>query len=76
VARVAQATFLVIGLTFLLGYGIGYVSGFHGPLWDVAGAAIYLVAVFALPFISLASVAWLVVDSVRKFRRCRAARTA
>ena len=75
-ARVAHVTFLVIGLTFLLGYGTGYASGFHGPLWDVASAAIYLVAVFAAPFMGLLTVGWLVLDSVRKFRRCRAARTA
>ena len=75
-ARVAQATFLVIGLTGLLGYGIGYLTGFHGPLWDAAAIAIYVVAGLAIPFMSLASVAWLVVDSVRKFRRCRATRTA
>jgi uncharacterized membrane protein (Fun14 family) len=76
VARVAYVTFLAIGLTFLVGYGIGYATGFAGPLWDVASVAIYVVAVLALPFMSLVSVGWLVVDSVRKFRRCRATRTA
>jgi hypothetical protein len=75
-ARVAHVTFVVIGLTFLLGYGLGYASGFQGPLWDVAGLAIYLVGGLALPFMALVSIGWLVVDSVRKFRRCRAARTA
>jgi hypothetical protein len=76
VARVAQVTFLVIGLTFLLGFGAGHASGFEGPVWDVAALAIYVVGGLALPFISLASVTWLVVDSVRKFRRCRATRIA
>jgi hypothetical protein len=76
VARVAQATFVTIGLTFLIGWGIGYATDFHGPLWDVGGLVVYLVAVFALPFISLVSVAWLVIDFVRRFRRCRATRLA
>jgi ABC-type dipeptide/oligopeptide/nickel transport system permease subunit len=76
VARVAQATFVTIGLTFLVGYGIGYLTGFHGPLWDTAGVALYVVAALALPFISLATVVWLAVDFVRRFRRCRATRLA
>jgi uncharacterized membrane protein (Fun14 family) len=76
VARVAQVTFLVIGLTFLVGYGIGYATDFSGPLWDLAGAWIYVVAVFALPFISVVSVVWLAYDFVRRYRRCRAARLA
>jgi hypothetical protein len=76
VARVAQATFLVVGFTFVIGYGIGYLTGFHGFAWDIAGAVVYVVAGLTLPFMGLASLVWLVVDSVRKFRRCRAARTA
>ena len=75
-ARVAHVTFVAIGLTFLLGYGLGYASDFHGPVWDVAGLVLYVVAGLALPFMSLVSIGWLVVDSVRKFRRCRATRAA
>ncbi|MFL5780194.1 MAG: hypothetical protein ACJ760_02670 [Thermoleophilaceae bacterium] len=74
-ARVAQVTFLVVGFSFLIGYGIGYVTDFHGFAWNIAGGVLYVVAGLTIPFMSLASIVWLVVDSVRKFRRCRATRT-
>jgi hypothetical protein len=76
VARVAQVTFLVVGFSFLLGYGIGYVTDFHGFAWNIAGGVMYVVAGLTIPFMSLASIVWLVVDSVRKFRSCRGTRTA
>ena len=75
-ARVAQVTFLVVGFSFVAGYGIGYVTGFHGFAWDIAGGVMYVVAILAFPFMGLGTIVWLVVDSVRKFRRCRATRTA
>jgi hypothetical protein len=41
----------------------------------VGGILVYL-AFFAIPLLSVAAAVWLVVDSVRKFRRCRATRLA
>jgi hypothetical protein len=76
VARVAHVTFVVIGLAFLLEYAMDYTTGFDGPVFNTIGSVLYVVIVLGLPFMAVFTLAWMVVEFVRRFRRCRATRPA
>ena len=65
----------LVGLGQIVGWALVYAGGGGTLLWRAGGLLLYL-TYFAIAVVSMAAVAWLAVDSVRKFRRCRAARTA
>ena len=72
--RVAHVTFVVVGLALLLEYAMEYTVGFGGPVWNPIGSFLYVVIFLGLPFMSLVTLIWFVVEFVRRFLRCRASR--
>jgi hypothetical protein len=71
VARFLAYALGVIGLVETA----SWIAVWSGGGGYVAGMAIY-VAIFALPLLSAVAALWLVVDTVRRFIRCRFTRTA
>ena len=70
-ARFLLYTLAVIGLVEIASWIAVWSGGHTVPF----GVAIYA-AVIALPLLSVMAAVWLVVDTVRRFIRCRMTRTA
>jgi hypothetical protein len=76
VARVAQVMFVTIGLAYLLLMLLMYTTDLGGPILGTISGILYVVVMFGLPLMAAFTVVWLVVEFVRRFRRCRATRLA